>query len=337
MTSRPSSASLPIIAFTLVTILFSCGPRKESAPEETPEKIVMVPAFSGDSAFTMTERQVKFGPRVPNSAAHRKAGDFLVSKFKSYRATVIVQEFEARSFDGQRLALRNIIASYFPERQKRILVASHWDTRPFADKDKEKPDAPFDGANDGASGVAVLLEIARHLGGANPPNVGIDLILFDGEDWGEKENSSSRVNLPDGLGSWWCLGSQHWSKNKHKPAYSAYYGILLDMVGADGTHFFQEGTSLEYAPKIVEKIWRTASQRGYSSLFVSQKGPEILDDHMYVNEIAKIPMVDIVPYDPQVGSFGDYHHTQKDNLSLISQATLGAVGDVLLHVIYSEE
>lgn len=318
-------------------LLLSCGGRKEKIEEEKPARTVNVPVFSGDSAYRFTERQVRFGPRIPNTPAHKTAGAYFISKFKEYGATVIVQEFEASTFDGQRLLLRNIIASYFPEKQKRILIAAHWDTRPFADKDKQKPNAKFEGANDGASGVAVLLEIARQLGENTPPGVGVDLILFDGEDWGEKENSTKRITPPAGWESWWCLGSQYWARNKHKRNYSAYYGILLDMVGAKDSHFFQEGYSAEYAPKIVEKVWNTASRLGHSSIFVRQKEASITDDHLYINEIAKIPMINITHFDPGLGYFGDYHHTQKDNMTLISKETLSVVGNVVMNVIYYED
>ena len=320
----------------LVGLLTSCGGKNERTEEGNENRIVLVPAFSSDSAFRFVERQVAFGPRIPNTASHKEAGDYFVSKLKEYKAHIIVQEFEASTFDGQKLFLRNIIASYYPEKQKRILLSAHWDTRPFSDKDPQQPLAKFDGANDGASGVAVLLEIARVLSISPSPEVGIDIILFDGEDWGEKE-TTPRSSPPQGWDSWWCLGSQYWTKHPHRPKYSAYYGILLDMVGARGAHFFQEGNSQEYAPKIVEKIWSAASRLGQSSIFVRQKEGPIIDDHLYINEIARIPTVDIVHFDPVTGYFGDFHHSRKDNLSLISKETLGAVGTVLVNVLYYEE
>ncbi len=326
-----------VLLYALIGLFFSCGGNKEKGQDEKAEKIIKVPVFNSDSAYDFTQRQVKFGPRIPNTQAHHQAGDYFIAKFKEFNAKIFVQEFEAVTFDGHKLFLRNIIASYFPEKQKRILLAAHWDTRPFADKDLQKPDAKFEGANDGASGVAVLLEVARALGNNSPPEVGIDIILFDGEDWGEKQNSTGRMSLPEGQDSWWCLGSQHWAKNIHQPNYTAHYGILLDMVGSKESHFFQEGYSLEYAPKVVEKVWSTASRLGYSSLFVRQKEAPITDDHLYVNEIARIPMIDIVHFDPVVGYFGDYHHSQKDNLSLISKETLSAIGNVVMNVIYYEE
>ena len=307
-------------------LLISCGEKGKNVESDKPLRVVNVPRFSGDSAFYFVEQQVKLGPRIPNSAAHRKAGDYFISQFRKFGAKVTVQEFEATTFDNQRLSLRNIIAVFNPDKQKRILLAAHWDTRPFADKDSTQRDAPFDGANDGASGVGVLLEMARQLG-KTPAGTGVDIILFDGEDWGEKDG------MPPA--DWWCLGSQYWAKNKSN--YTAYYGILLDMVGAKGSRFFREGTSLEYAPKIVEKVWNAAERLGFSSYFVKQNASSIIDDHLYVNEIAKIPMIDIVHFQPGVGYFGDYHHSRKDNMNIISKETLGVVGDVLMNVVYYEE
>ncbi|MBK5280288.1 MAG: DUF4910 domain-containing protein [Bacteroidia bacterium] len=323
---------LLIFAFGL---FFSCG-QESKKEEEVSTRVVNVPLFNGDSAYFFVEKQVKFGPRVPNTTSHQAAGNYFVDQFNKYGAVVIEQKFEAVSFDGQRLSLRNIIASFNPAQQKRILLAAHWDTRPFADKDEVKPDAPFDGADDGASGVGVLLEVARQLS-KQAPTVGVDIILFDGEDWGEKNSMSNQINLPEGLQSWWCLGSQYWSKNKHKKNYSAYYGILLDMVGSKRAHFYREGLSLEFAPAIVAKVWNTAARIGYSDYFVKQNSGEITDDHQFVNHVAKIPMIDIVHYHPVLGYFGDYHHTQKDNLDLISKETLQAVGATITNVIYYEE
>jgi len=320
--------------FFISIVLVSCEKSKEKQTESVTVGAVEVPKFNGDSAYFFVDHQVQFGPRVPNTLPHRKAGDYLIAKLTGYGGTLHVQEFEATTFDKQRLNLRNIIANFNPGNQKRILLAAHWDTRPFADKDSIRMDAPFDGANDGASGVGILLEIARQLK-KTPPSAGVDIILFDGEDWGEKNNETKRIPTPEGLDSWWCLGSQYWVK--HKANYSAYYGILLDMAGAKGSHFYQEGESEKYAPKIVEKVWNTAEQLGYSTYFVKQNQGAILDDHVYVNEMANIPMIDIVDYQPGIGYFGDYHHSQKDNMKIISKETLGVTGDVLMHVIYNEE
>ena len=262
---------------------------------------------------------------------------FWSNQLRAYGASVLEQKFTAETFDGQRLKLRNIIASYYPEKTKRILLAAHWDTRPFADKDSQKPNASFDGANDGASGVGVLLEVARLLHANDTPNVGIDIIFFDGEDWGEPENQTNSVPRPQGLDSWWCLGSQHWAKNKHKGGYSAYYGILLDMVGGAHARFYKEEISKHYAPSIVDKVWTTAEALGYGHVFVNASQGSVTDDHYYVNTVAKIPMVDIINYDPAAKNFGDFHHTTKDNMDVISRETLQIVGNTLMHVLYQEE
>ena len=312
----------------------SCETKKKT--EEKPLRMVSVPAFNADSAYNYVAKQVKFGPRVPNTPAHRMTAGYLIEQFKKFGAEVTEQDFEATTWDNQKLKLKNIIASYNPMEKKRIILASHWDTRPYADKDTEKKDAPFDGANDGASGVGILLEIARAIHHSKLPDVGVDIILFDGEDWGEKENERSSVKLPDDQ-SWWCLGSQYWSKHNHTKNYSAYFGILLDMVGAKHAQFFREGVSLEYAPTIVEKVWNTAHRLGYTDYFVKTNVAGITDDHEFVNTLAKIPMIDIVHYEVGVGFFGDYHHSRKDNLSIISKETLGAVGNTLLNVVYYEE
>lgn len=316
----------------------SCSTNKKEQVEESekPAKVVSVPPFNSDSAYFFVQKQVEFGPRIPNTNAHKITGDYLVKTLEKYGATVFQQEFEAYTFDNKKLKLRNIIGSFFPDKPKRVLLAAHWDTRPFADKDKNNPNALFDGANDGASGVGVLLEIARLLNN-QPTDIGIDIIFFDGEDGGERNDATHRVDLPKGLDDWWCLGSQYWSKNKHNPRYAAYYGILLDMVGAKDAQFHREEMSLRYAPSIVDKVWKTAARIGYSHVFINSNKPAITDDHIFVNKYAKIPMIDIVHYDPENGYFGSFHHSTEDNMDIISKETLKAVGETLATVLYYEE
>ena len=295
---------------------------------------VQIPTFSADSAYAFIAQQVSFGPRVPNSEAHLATADFLVSKLESYGADVQRQEFEAEAFDETALQLQNIVASFNPEKRKRILLAAHWDTRPFADKDSERSQEPIDGANDGGSGVGVLLEIAR-LMQIQTPEVGVDIIFFDGEDYGEPEGYDKSSESSNQV--WWCLGSQHWSENKHKKNYMAYYGILLDMVGAENAKFYREGVSMRAAPSIVKKVWARAHELGHGQYFIYQDSPEIVDDHIYVNYNAKIPMIDIVEYKPGTqGYFADYHHTHQDNMDIISKETLKAVGETVVNTIYLE-
>lgn len=318
---------IPII---LCLLLAACGKKNENS---APVSSVEVPKFNADSAYAFVQKQVDFGPRVPNSDAHRKAAEYFEKKLKSYGAQVFVQSFTAKTYDNTTVNLKNIVASFNPGQQKRIVLAAHWDTRPFASKDADNPKAPLDGANDGASGVGVLLEIARHLK-SDPTRAGVDIVLFDGEDWGE-EGVENQTPLPEGLEDWWGLGSQYWSKNPHKPGYRAYYGILLDMVGAPDARFFREGTSMQYAPRIVDKVWQAAAILGYSDRFIPEDTHALTDDNYFVSVRAQIPMIDIVQYESRTG-FPSYHHTTKDNMSGISKGTLEIVGNTVMYVIYQE-
>jgi glutaminyl-peptide cyclotransferase len=318
----------------LLVIAFSCGKKSEKPTSSV--AAVDVPEFNADSAYAFVQKQVDFGPRVPNTEAHKKTAEYLEKKLKSYGAQVFVQSFTAKTYDGTTINCKNIIGSFNPGQQKRIMLSSHWDTRPFASKDPDKPNAPFDGANDGASGVGVLLEIARHLK-SDPTRAGVDIVLFDGEDWGEeKDDGQNRTPLPEGLDDWWCLGSQYWSKNPHKPGYRAYYGILLDMVGGTDARFFKEGTSVQYAPRIVDKVWQAAATLGYSDHFIPEESHALVDDNYFVSTKAQIPMIDINQYENRTG-FPYFHHTTKDNMSSISKATLGMVGNTVMYVVYLEE
>lgn len=339
--SAAFSKAVFAIAAGFLFLLFSCntGTKTVEGDKITKgKKSITVPSFSSDSAYYFIEKQLAFGPRVPNTPGHQLCGDYLVKKLESFGATVTVQNFTEEAFDGTVLRLRNIIASYNPQEKKRVLLAAHWDTRPFADKDTSHTRHPIMGANDGASGVAVLLEIARKLHHHELPKVGIDIIFFDGEDYGEPIGSDV-PNMKDGrMRIWWCLGSQYWGRNPHKPKYSAFYGILLDMVGAKDARFFKEGGSMQFAPKVMNKVWTTARYLGYENYFVNTTSPGITDDHIFVNTLAKIPMINIVDHDPRSDSyyFPGYHHTHLDNLEIIDKLTLQAVGETVLYVIYNE-
>ncbi len=330
-----------ICFFSLIMIFAACESSKNSIDQtglRATKKSATVPSFHRDSAYHFIQQQVAFGPRVPNTDPHKLCGEFLAEKLSSYGARVIEQEFMEQAYDGSRLNLKNIIGSYNPDARKRILLAAHWDSRPYADKDIDGRYEPIEGANDGASGVGVLLEIARILSRNEKPKIGIDIIFFDGEDYGEHEDVENPP-LKNGLVKiWWCLGSQYWAENPHVNNYSAYYGILLDMVGSENATFYKEGGSMQFAPKVVRKVWNTARSLGYSNYFVNINSPGIMDDHIFVNRDAKIPMIDIVEYDPNSPTyyFGSYHHTKHDNLSIINRQTLQAVGETVLYTIYNE-
>ncbi|MCR9082484.1 MAG: M28 family peptidase [Cyclobacteriaceae bacterium] len=316
----------------LSAFAWACSSEK-TTETKVPEVVVKpYPTFSADSAYAFIEKQVSFGPRVPGTTGHANTKAWIIDQLESWNWSVQTQDFQAKTYDGLTWDLSNIIASYNPQATKRILLAAHWDTRRIADKDTERIDEPIDGANDGGSGVGVLMEIARVIGSGDlKPDVGIDIILFDGEDDGEPETARVRDNSQ----VWWCLGSQHWSQNKHTPNYSAYYGILVDLVGAKGARFYREGYSRRYASGILKKVWDHASKLGHSAFFINQDSPEILDDHLFVNEYAQIPMIDIIEFSPQYG-FGHYHHTHQDNLDLIDKKPLQAVGETVLFTVFQE-
>ena len=285
---------------------------------------IPVPNFNPDSAFLFVKKQVEFGPRVPNTPAHKKCAAWLVKEFQRFGFAVIEQKVSAPYYKGGTFNGVNIIAQYKPEAQKRICIAAHWDSRNEADKDNNNQNKPIDGADDGASGVGVLLELARTLK-SHPVDVGVDLICFDLEDNGDDKGPSET----------WCLGSQYWAKNLHRPGYSPYYAILLDLVGAKGARFYKEGISREVAPQTVEKVWNMASSLGYSEYFVNEDGGGITDDHLFVVRGAQIPMIDIIST-PNKGSspFGDHHHTHNDNINIIDKNVLKAVGQTMTAVIF---
>lgn len=324
---------MKILYLLLIAVFMSsCQQKPAPAPASAPLAAVL-PDFSADSAYIFIEQQVAFGPRIPNTSGHKKCASYLVDKLKQTGATVLEQPFQATAFDGTLLNGVNIIGSFNPGAPRRILLFAHWDTRPWSDHDpvEANRNQPVTGANDGASGVGVLLEVARQIG-LKAPSVGVDILFFDAEDYGAPE--SWQGNNPHT----WCLGSQYWSANPHQPGYKASYGILLDMVGAPGATFYREQISEYYAMDIVNKLWSAAHQLGHQRYFINQPGGSITDDHLYVNRLAGIPSANIIHYDPHSEKgFGHYWHTVNDTMENIDRSTLHAVGTTLLWVIYNEQ
>ena len=334
---------LPLAALAGLLFLTGCPDKKATETVDTSApaapKLPKAPVFNADSAYAFTAKQVAFGPRVPNSKAHVATGDWLVAKLKGYGLKVMQQPFEAMTFDGTNIRARNIIAQYQPTAARRVAIFGHWDTRPFADNDKVKKNAPMDGASDGASAVAVALEMARVLSqqpDSLAPNVGVDFIFFDAEDWGHDDTTQADLkNQLEGSGTdSWCLGSQYWAAHLLPAGYKAEYGVLLDMVGAKGGSFTREETSRTKALAALDKIWNTAAQLGYSDFFRYQDTGAITDDHVYTNN-AGIPTVDIYDH-PAYGDdyFPAYHHATADNMSIIDRKTLKAVGQTMVQVLY---
>ncbi len=324
------------LCVAVVTLLLgSCGSSKKENQAEEKTIIVKAPDFNADSAYLYVKQQVDFGPRLLDTKAHKECGDFLSAKLASFGAKVYQQEFDATIYDGTTYKARNIIGAFNPDARKRVMLCSHWDSRPWADNDPDEKNhhTPILGANDGASGVGVLLEIARQIQ-MKAPEIGIDLIFFDAEDYGTPQFHKGAHNEDT-----WCLGSQYWSRRPHVPHYNARFAILLDMVGGKGATFLQEGYSREYASSVVKKIWNKAHDIGLGRYFPKRAGGYVTDDHVPVNRIAKIPCVDIIPCDEgcELSSFGPFWHTIGDNMEVIDKNTLQAVGQTVMEVIYNEK
>lgn len=322
--------TIPLL-FALLAL--SCGGRKVTATVSVADTAKS--GFCADSAFSYIKKQTDFGPRVPNTDAQQNCAAWLMTKLKQFGAETFMQGFETVTFDKTRIRGYNIIGSYNPESPTRIIICSHWDSRPWADNDPDPANwmKPVDAANDGASGVGVILEIARQLQ-KKAPQIGVDCIFFDAEDWGPGESFQGEQ-----LESYWGLGTQYWARNPHVKGYKARYAILLDMVGGKGARFSRERYSVYFAKPVVDRVWNTAARLGYSSLFNPSEGGYITDDHYFINTIARIPAIDIVPYLPncEQSTFGPTWHTVSDIIDNIDKHVLEAVGKTLLDVIYNEK
>lgn len=286
-----------------------------------------MPEFLADSAYSFIEQQVESGPRTPNSVAHKMTEEFIRKKLQVYAGdrNVFVQNFNEVVY-GDTLNLSNIIASFGTQHKDRIVLAAHWDSRPRSENDPENPELPVPGADDGGSGVGVLLELARVFS-ENPLPVGVDIVLFDGEDYGKTSDLE-----------YYFLGSREWGNNPPVPGYSPRFGILLDMVGGKKANFPKEGYSMNYAPSLVNEIWEIARQKGYGQMFSEKQGGPVSDDHVVVQRLTGIPMINIIHYTTDESGkvvFPEYWHTQNDNMDIISMETLNAVGEVLLELIYN--
>lgn len=314
----------------LSIILLSCSTlgcasrasNADSSSEADQASAISVPAFNADSAFSYVRRQVELGPRVPNTPAHHDAADYLASQLKAHGAKVTVQEANLKAFDGTKLLAKNIMGQYNPEAEDRLLLLAHWDTRPWADEDPNPANrqSPADGANDGASGVGVLLEVARALGAQNSGK-GIDILFVDAEDWGESSNDES-----------WALGAKYFANHPILPGYLPSRAILLDMVGGVNAKFYHEFFSLQSAPELCQAVWSAAGEAGFGERFVNRQGSAVTDDHIQLIKVG-IPSIDIIEYNPGSG-FNPTWHTKADNLDNISKETLQAVGQTLLQYIY---
>ena len=321
--------------------LVSCNNDGNSGEKttQTQKADVVAPAISGDSAYYFVKAQCDFGPRVPGTPAHQQCAEWMVATLKDYADTVYTQDFKAQLYDGKMMDGTNIIATFNPKAQKRIIVAAHWDSRPYADNDPDEKNwhTPIDGANDGASGCGIMMEMARVMKTHRiADRIGIDLIFFDLEDYGTPKWIKRDLQENDMS---WGLGSQYWAQKPHISGYSAKFGMLLDMVGAANPHFPREIYSHYYAEWVVNKVWNRAGKLGYGNYFTNEEGNPINDDHVYIMQYANIPTIDIihlVDADENESCFYPYWHTVNDNISQIKPKTLQMVGNVVMNVIYNE-
>ena len=315
-----------MLVMTLVMV--SCASCKSNQASEGTSSVdeiqTQVVDFNGANAYQLIKAQCDFGPRVPGTAAHSKCAEWLEKSLKDYCDTTQVQEAQVMTFDNTKLNIKNLIGSFNPANQDRILLLAHWDCRPWADHetDPAKHKEPVMGANDAASGVAVLLELAR-LMKDKKPNIGVDILLVDAEDWGTNDVEDS-----------WALGTQYWAQHPHVANYSARFGILLDMVGAQGAKFSKEMISLDNAPEVVNEVWQTAQRNGFGSYFDNDLGGAITDDHVVVNRMG-IKCIDIIDMRRNNTGFFEWWHTTGDTIDKIDTNVLKAVGQTVADVIYS--
>lgn len=330
-----------MIALLIVALIagaafnFLPSDKAEVSETEEIEKVQPVgPDFNADSAYIYLQEQCDFGPRTMNSTAHDKCEKWIIQKFEQYGCKVTTQKATLNGYDGTPLRSTNIMASYNPKATTRIMFCAHWDCRPWADNDPDSTNwhKPIVAANDAASGVGVMIELARILKGSGL-ELGVDFICFDAEDYGTPQWFEG-----EDPGDTWALGAQYFANNLPE-GYAPRYGILLDMVGGVGAKFYREGMSMQYAPAIVKKVWNAARQVGYGSYFPKDDGGMITDDHIPVNQTANIPCIDVIPYYPDCAqsSFGPTWHTIADNMDNIDKNTLKAVGQTMVQVLFTEK
>lgn len=339
---RQPFSSLAVGAWGLVfSLLFlsSCTGRSRQSSTTT-DTIALAPAptFVADSAMHYVRQQCTYGPRVPGSAAHEACGDWIFQTFNDLGTTVTEQRTQVMGYDGQTMPCRNIVASLNPDATDRIIISAHWDSRAWADNDRNKTNhhKPVAAANDGASGVAVMMEMARAMQTV-PLSFGVDFVCFDVEDQGTPQWAEPSEDEEEETADYWCLGSRYWAKEAYATGYTARYAINLDMVGGRDARFEMEGFSRQFAMPLVNMVWHLANQMGYGDFFPLREGGYVTDDHVPVNQMAHIPAIDIVPHVSGArSSFGETWHTTEDTPQNINPAALKAVGQTLLQLIYND-
>ena len=324
-----TTMKMTLLYIALATLMAACGnngsasSKEENGGDSTATTAAESITFDGNAALELTRQQCEFGPRVPETPAHAKCAEWLTSTLQASCDTVMAQTGKVETAQSGTIGIKNIIGIINPEAIQRLLLLAHWDTRPWADNDPDPANhsKPVMGANDGASGVGVLLQLAHHLKQTGT-TLGIDIVLVDAEDMGESDNEES-----------WGLGTQYWAAHPHVAGYKPLFGILLDMVGSADATFSREYYSTQYAGGFVDLVWKNAA----GSHFINAQGGAVTDDHIFVNE-AGIPCIDIIDLRSNSDTgFCPEWHTVDDTIGHISAATLGEVGQTMLNVIASLE
>lgn len=293
--------------------LAGCRDARETTPKT---------AFSGAAAYGLVRTQLEFGARVPGTEAHRRAGDWIVAQMRPLADTVVVQRWSHVTARGDTLALRNVLARFRPERTERVLYITHWDSRPTSDEaaDPRQRHLPVPGANDGASGVALLIALGQALRAA-PPGVGVDLLFVDGEDYGDFGANQDVL-----------IGSTYFAEHLPSAGYAPLYGVLWDMIGDRDLRIAQELNSVRAAPEVVQRVWAVAESLGYGDVFVPETGQAVTDDHVPLIQKG-LRVIDVIDLDYASGLGVSYHHTPDDTLDKVSAASLQIVGDVALQLL----
>jgi Zn-dependent M28 family amino/carboxypeptidase len=309
--NRPAIVAA-LLAGLSVGTLAACG-GADASSRTTPAAQT---GFDGAMAMANVRKQTDFGPRVPGTPAHKAMGDWLIAELRTRADTVVVQEWTHTTADGKRLPMRNVLARFRPTDAQRVLYLAHWDSRPTSDQasDPAQRLLPVPGANDGGSGVAILLGVADALKKEAPP-VGVDLLFVDGEDWGSFDTMTDVL-----------IGARYFAEHLPDPGYAPLFGVLFDMVGDEHPVFEQEAHSLSRAPEVVQRVWTTAQRLGYGAAFTNREGIAITDDHVPLLDKG-LRVIDVIDLDYP------WHHTPEDTADKVFQSSLQLVGDVALTVI----
>ena len=268
--------------------------------------------FDGEAALRYAKAQVDFGPRVPGTPAAQRAGDWIIEQMRARADTVIVQSWTHVTQDGKQLPMRNIIARYKPSATDRVLYVTHWDSRPVSDQEENLGlrQMPVPGANDGASGVGLFVALGDALK-KTPPTSGVDLLFVDGEDWGEFDDKLADV----------LIGATYFSRNPPDSGYRPIFGVLWDMIGDKDLRLLKEGYSVQGAPEVVERVWKTAAELGHDDVFVNEEMGGITDDHVPLLR-AGLRVIDVIDIEYP------HHHRTTDTIDKISARSLSIVGEV---------